>query len=185
MYFKVAQRGFPHSSSLSWQLPCVSWSLGRHVGALMRRTARLFVSKGQAYSWEMTRMCVVRGGGGGGGAGLRAFLVNHESTQSDGWGFVSFQQLSSVLGLNSLNWPERNQTLNSLFWDFGADKTFETRWSGGRVQAWAQVQAPACHLAFTTRGFSRRQSKVLIAKSITLGAALKHSLGGLGEQAQT
>ena len=102
MYYKVAQRGFPHSSSLSWQLPCVSWSLGRHVGALMRRTARLFVSKGQAYSWEMTRMCVVRGGGGGGGAGLRAFLVNHESTQSDGWGLVSFHSCPQFRGWTDL-----------------------------------------------------------------------------------
>ena len=29
---------------------------------------------------------------------------------------------------------KRIQTPHSLFWDFGADKTFTTRWSGGRVQ---------------------------------------------------
>ena len=53
-----------------------------------------------------------------------------------------------------------------LFWGFGADKTFTTRWSGWRVQVWVQVQAPACHLAITPEGYSRRQSKVLTAKSI-------------------
>ena len=33
--------------------------------------------------------------------------------------------------------------------------------SGGKVQVWVQVQAPACHLEITSEGYSRRQSKVL------------------------
>ena len=43
-------------------------------------------------------------------------------------------------------------------------KTFTTHWSGGRVQVWVEVWAPACHL--TPEGYSRRQSKFLTAKSI-------------------
>ena len=54
----------------------------------------------------------------------------------------------------------------TLFWVFGADKTSTTHWSGGRVQAWVQVRAPASHLAITPEGYSRRQLKVLTAKSI-------------------
>ena len=54
------------------------------------------------------------------------------------------------------------QCPHRLFWDFGADKTFTTRWSGGRVQ----VQAPA----ITPEGYSKRLWKrlwkVLTAKSM-------------------
>ena len=55
---------------------------------------------------------------------------------------------------------KRIQTPHSLFWGFGADKTFKIRWSGGRVQVWVQVRAPVGHLAITPGGCSRRQSKV-------------------------
>ena len=64
------------------------------------------------------------------------------------------------------NRPKRIKTPHRLFWDLRADKTFTTRWSGGRVQVWVQVRAPACHLAITPEGYSRRQSKDLTAKSI-------------------
>ena len=46
---------------------------------------------------------------------------------------------------------KRIQTPHSLFWGFGADKTFTTRWSGGTVQVWVQVQAPAGHLAISLK----------------------------------
>ena len=39
----------------------------------------------------------------------------------------------------------------SLCCDFGGYKTFTTRWSGGRVQVWVQVWAPACHLAISPK----------------------------------
>ena len=54
---------------------------------------------------------------------------------------------------------KRIQTPHTLFFDFGADKSFTTRWSGGRVQVWVQVRAPAGHLAITSEGCSRRQFK--------------------------
>ena len=78
------------------------------------------------------------------------------------------------------------QTPHSLFRDFGAGKTIKTRWTGGRNQVWVQVRASACHLAITPEGYSRRQSKVLTAKSRPrCGGALRHSLGGSDGQAQT
>ena len=56
-------------------------------------------------------------------------------------------------------------------------------------QVWVQVRAPAGHLAITPEGYSRRQSKVLTAKSMAqllpLGVALRHSLGGLDGRANT
>ena len=52
---------------------------------------------------------------------------------------------------------QRIQTPHSLFWDFIADKTIITSWSGGRVQVWIQVRAPDSHLAFTPKGYSRRK----------------------------
>ena len=61
---------------------------------------------------------------------------------------------------------KRIQTPHSLFWEFGADKTLTTLWSGDRVQVWVKVWAPAGHLAITPEGYSRRQSKVLTAKSM-------------------
>ena len=61
---------------------------------------------------------------------------------------------------------KRIQTSPCLFWDFGADKTFTTCWSGGRVYVWVQVWAPAGHLAIIPEDYSRRQSKVLTAKSM-------------------
>ena len=69
------------------------------------------------------------------------------------------------------------------------DKTFTTSWSGGRVQVWAEVQAPACHLAITPEGYSRRQSNNQGFDSKSNGqalwTALGHSFCRLDWQAQT
>ena len=48
----------------------------------------------------------------------------------------------SVLSSNStfLTDLKRIQTPHTLFWDFGADKTFTTSWSGCRVQVWVHCQ---------------------------------------------
>ena len=56
------------------------------------------------------------------------------------------------------------QTPYSLFRDFGANKTLPTHWSGVSVQVWVQVLP----LQVTWQSFlySRRQSKVLTAKSM-------------------
>ena len=53
---------------------------------------------------------------------------------------------------------KRIQTPYSWFWDFWAHnlKVSTTRWSGCRVQVWVQVWAPACHLAISHKGNSRR-----------------------------
>ena len=71
-------------------------------------------------------------------------------------------QLSSIFEVLRY---KKNQTPHSWFWDFRADKFFTTCWSGGRVQVWVQVWAPAGHLVITAEGHYRRQSKVLTAKS--------------------
>ena len=62
------------------------------------------------------------------------------------------------------NRPKRIQTPYSLFRDFGANKTLPTHWSGVSVQVWVQVLP----LQVTWQSFlySRRQSKVLTAKSM-------------------
>ena len=69
----------------------------------------------------------------------------------------TWNQLTAVLNFCILIGLKRNQTPQSLFRDFCADKTFTTGWSGARVQVWVQVQAPAGHLAVTPKGCSRRQ----------------------------
>ena len=46
---------------------------------------------------------------------------------------------------------KRIQTPHSLRCGFGGDKTFATPWSGGRVQVWVQVWAPAGHLAISPK----------------------------------
>ena len=54
---------------------------------------------------------------------------------------------------------------------FRADnlKKFTTHQSGGgRFQVWIQVRAPVCYLAIAPKGYSRRQSKVLTAKSTSV-----------------
>ena len=50
--------------------------------------------------------------------------------------------LASVTNLKEIQTPHR------LWCDFG---TFTTRWSGGRVQAWVQVWAPAGHLTISPK----------------------------------
>ena len=87
-------------------------------------------------------------------------LLYATSPVDEGW-----YRLGDVLILTDL---KRIQTPHSLLWGFGGDKTFTTCWSGGRVQVWVQVRAPAgpiskCHLEITPEGYSRRQSKVLTA----------------------
>ena len=80
------------------------------------------------------------------------------SLVDEGW-----YQLTAVLNFGIF---KRIQTPHSWFWDFRADKTSTTRWSGGRVQIWVQVWAPACYLAITPDSYSRTQSKILTAKWI-------------------
>ena len=92
-------------------------------------------------------------------------LMVQRNLVDEGW-----YRLTAVLIFGVFNGPKRN--LNSttsprrLFWDFGADQTCTTCWSGGRVHVWVQVQTLASHLAITPEGYSRRQSKVLTSKSI-------------------
>ena len=74
-------------------------------------------------------------------------------------------QLQDRLDFCIFNRP-KVRTPHNLFMDFSSDKSFTTRWSGGRVQVWVQVQAPAANFAITPEGYSRRQSKILAAKSM-------------------
>ena len=59
----------------------------------------------------------------------------------------------TLLGSNlaSVTDLKRIETPHSLCCDFRGYKTFTTRWSGGTVQVWVQVQAPACHLAISPK----------------------------------
>ena len=59
----------------------------------------------------------------------------------------------TLLGSNlaSVTDFKRIETPHSLCCDFWGDKTFTTRWSGGRVQVWVQVWAPASHLAISLK----------------------------------
>ena len=84
-------------------------------------------------------------------------LFQHLSPRPVWWMRVeidSGSQLSSISAFWKVQTPQR------LFWDFWPDKTITTSWSGSKVQV-----APAGHLAITFKGYSRRQSKVLTAKS--------------------
>ena len=83
-------------------------------------------------------------------------------------------QLSSISALSTE--LKRILTPHRLCTDFGEDKTFispsRCDVAQAKVQIWVQVRAPAGpghgHLAImiTPEGYSRRQSKVLTAKSI-------------------
>ena len=101
---------------------------------------------------------------------LNSSLYLKTSQGDEGW-----YCLSPFLNFWVFKRPKRIHTPHSLFWDFWADKTFTTSWSGSRVQ----VQAPAYRLTITPKGFSRWQSKVLTAKSMAelFWQALRHSLG--------
>ena len=54
-------------------------------------------------------------------------------------------------GIASATDLKRIETPHSLCCDFGGFETFTTRWSGGRVQVWVQVWAPASHLAISPK----------------------------------
>ena len=74
--------------------------------------------------------------------------------------------LIAVLHFSFFIGPKRIQIPHRLLWDLGADITFTAHWSGWKVQVWVQVLATACHLALTSEGYSRGQSKFLIAESM-------------------
>ena len=58
--------------------------------------------------------------------------------------------------------------------------------SGGRVQVWVRVRAPAGNLAIVPEGYSRIQSKVLTAKSMAkLWGCAPAQIGLLDGRAQT
>ena len=82
------------------------------------------------------------------------------SLGGDGWYRLTAVQpvLSSILAFSKEFKP--HTIYWTLFWGFGADKNSTIHGSGGRVQVWVQVWAPACHLAITPEGYSRRQSFV-------------------------
>ena len=73
---------------------------------------------------------------------------------------------------------KRIQTPHSLFWDFGADKTSTRLQPVGQAaefkfeSKFEPLPPAAVHLAINPKGYSRRQSKVLTAKSMAklLGA---------------
>ena len=61
---------------------------------------------------------------------------------------------------------KRIQTSTQFIQGFRADESFAAHWSGGKVLVCVQDRAPSGHLAITPKGFSKRQSKVLTAKSM-------------------
>ena len=58
------------------------------------------------------------------------------------------------------------KTSTQFIQGFRADESFAAHWSGGKVLVCVQDRAPSGHLAITPKGFSKRQSKVLTAKSM-------------------
>ena len=86
---------------------------------------------------------------------------------------MSLRKVTSLgSNLASVTDFKRIETPHSLCCDFGGYKTFTTRWSGGRVQVWVQVRAPAGHLAISFNGQA-------------LGAAHRLCLRGSDGRAQT
>ena len=81
------------------------------------------------------------------------------SLVDEGWYRLTLSHSSPhwVLNFSVWNGPKKNSIPHNLLRDFGADKTSTTCWSGGRVQVWVQIRAPAGHLAITPEGYSRRQ----------------------------
>ena len=72
---------------------------------------------------------------------------------------------------------------HTVFWTsflgFRADKISTTHWSGCRVQVWVHFRAPASLLAIIPGGYSRRQMKVLAAKSMAELLGLRSSTTGM------
>ena len=62
--------------------------------------------------------------------------------QSDGWGLVSYDQLTAVLNFVVFNRPEKNLNSTQIILGFLQIQPLQPI---GRVQFWVQVQAPACH----------------------------------------
>ena len=111
--------------------------------------------------------------------------IKSEFIHPGGWGLETNRCLSKFWHIQL---TLKEFKLNTLYSGFGADKTFTTRWSGRRVQVWVQFRGPASHLAITPEGYSKRQSKVMTAKSLAIAELFGprsrlHSLGGLDGQA--
>ena len=76
---------------------------------------------------------------------------NHNLCVYPEWGMSLGKVTALGSNLASVTNLKRIQTPHSLCCDFGGYKTFTTRWSGGRVQVWVQVWAPASHLAISLK----------------------------------
>ena len=98
---------------------------------------------------------------------LQWCLSVQSSLVEEGW-----YQLSAFINFCILNRPKKNSNSTQivLFQGFQGRQNLHNslvRWQSSRLQVWVQVQAPACHLAITSKGnYSRTQSKVLTAKSM-------------------
>ena len=108
--------------------------------------------------------------------------------QSGGWGLINTHSCPQL-------WcSKKNSNSNTAYWTlvwvFRADKTSTLHCSGGRVQVWVQVLAPANQCQS-----SGNHSKRLFMKTIwgfnckingkALGAALQQSLGGFDRHEET
>ena len=86
-----------------------------------------------------------------------------------GWK-VQWKRLSAWLDFGIFNRPKSIQAANTFFQELWSRKNLcnSLVWtcSGGKVQVWVQVQAPAGHLAIPPKGYSRRELKILTAKSM-------------------
>ena len=97
---------------------------------------------------------------------------NLTSTQKPVWWMrVDIDTQLSSISAFSMD-LKRIQTPHSLFWDFGADKTSTRLQPVGQAaefkfeSKFEPLPPAAVHLAINPKGYSRRQSKVLTAKSM-------------------
>ena len=84
--------------------------------------------------------------------------LSQPGPQRGTWALEKLPRLAQIRHVTDLKGIE---TPYSLCCDFGGYKTFTTRWSGGTVQVWVQVRAPAGHLAISSKPNRRLFQKVI------------------------
>ena len=98
------------------------------------------------------------------------------STKATWWMRVGIDSPLSSISAFSTD-LKRIWTPHLLFWDFWADKTFTTRWSGGKVQFWVQVLAPqVMWQSFRKAVREDNRTKLIKAPFLPIKAALNASL---------
>ena len=108
---------------MAWACVCTSWRRYRHLFCLPSKILPPKILQG-------SNKLLITG---------TSRLLQHCEGQSCSLGDKHQKPLTACLKLGIFNWSKKKLTSHTIFCDLEGEKTFTTRWLGGRIQSWVQV----------------------------------------------